>query len=120
MAREPSELAFSNGFGRLRSYKPGQLARAEREALPDLVLASGPSAPRRFVEFFAAQIRNKNTRIAYAQAVGQFLDFAEKRGVTQLRQLSPLLVAAYVESHPGRLRRKISTSPPSAASATGS
>jgi hypothetical protein len=34
-------------------------------ALPALVAATGPKASRRFVEFFTANIRNKNTREAY-------------------------------------------------------
>ena len=40
--------------------------------LPRLVAAAGPDAARRFLEFFAATIRNRNTRMAYARAVGQF------------------------------------------------
>ena len=37
-------------------------------ALPALIQAAGPKASRRFLEFFAAQIRNPNTRAAYARA----------------------------------------------------
>ena len=33
----------------------------------------GPEATKRFFEFFTVSIRNKNTRIAYYQAIGQFL-----------------------------------------------
>ncbi len=49
------------------------------------------------MEFFAAHIRNKNTRAAYAQAVGQFLTWVEERGVTALGRIEPILVAAYIE-----------------------
>jgi hypothetical protein len=38
-----------------------------------LILEAGQDATRRFVEFFTANIRNLNTRAAYAQAVSQFL-----------------------------------------------
>ena len=36
------------------------------EGLPGLVLQAGPSAERRIVEFFTAEIRNPNTRTARA------------------------------------------------------
>ena len=68
--------------------------------LPVLIAQAGDHAAKRFLEFFTANIRNKNTRAAYAQAVGQFLQWCEDRGLT-LRQIEPMTVAAYVESHPG-------------------
>jgi hypothetical protein len=37
-------------------------------ASPSLVAALGERAQERFVEFFTANIRNRNTRRAYAQA----------------------------------------------------
>jgi len=40
--------------------------------LPALLVQEGDQAGKRFIEFFTAQIRNKNTRAAYGQAVGQF------------------------------------------------
>jgi site-specific recombinase XerD len=84
-----------------RSFAPRALERAELEGLPAIVVADGASAMRRFAEFFAVTIRNRNTRIAYAQAVGQFLDFATQHGVTSLTKITPLHVAAYIESHSG-------------------
>lgn len=63
---------------------------------PTLILQAGPDATRRFVEFFTANIRNQNTRAAYARAVGQFMDWCETRKFS-LNDLSPFLVAAYVE-----------------------
>jgi site-specific recombinase XerD len=85
------------------SFTPSDLARAELERLPAIVVADGPGAMRRFVEFFAVTIRCPNTRIANAQAVGRFLDFATSRGVTSLSKIRPLHVAAYIESHSGSL-----------------
>jgi integrase/recombinase XerC len=41
--------------------------------LPALIAAADDKARVRFVEFFAANIRNKHTRRAYAQAVREFL-----------------------------------------------
>ena len=43
--------------------------------LPALVSAAGAHAERRFVGFFAAQLRNPHTRTAYARAVTRFLDW---------------------------------------------
>jgi hypothetical protein len=50
------------------------LLRAGIEALPAIVRAQGEHASRRFIEFFTATIRNRNTRSAYARAVKQFFD----------------------------------------------
>lgn len=64
--------------------------------LPAIIAQAGEHAGRRFLEFFAAHIRNRNTRQAYARAVARFLGWCEERGL-ELRQVEPLLVAAYVE-----------------------
>ena len=45
--------------------------------LPALVAATGDRAGMRFLEFFAANIRNPHTRRAYARAVGEFLAWCE-------------------------------------------
>ena len=68
-----------------------------RTALPTLVAAAGGKARERFLEFFAAQIRNKHTRRAYAQATGEFLAWCETAGVASIADVRPLHVAAYVE-----------------------
>jgi len=65
-------------------------------SLPGLVTDAGEHAARRFLEFFTANIRNRNTREAYARAVWRFFVWCEKRGV-RLSQVEPMLVAAYVE-----------------------
>ena len=64
--------------------------------LPKLIIQSGERASRRFVEFFAATIRNRNTRAAYAQGVRQFCAWCEKRELT-LTGITPIVVAAYIE-----------------------
>jgi hypothetical protein len=45
--------------------------------LPALVTAAGERAQVRFLEFFAASIRNAHTRRAYSNAVGDFLAWCE-------------------------------------------
>jgi len=65
--------------------------------LPALVATSGEQAARRFLEFFASNIRNRNTRIAYSHAVGLFLTWCEQYGVPSLGDVQPLHVAAWLE-----------------------
>ena len=50
----------------------------------------------RYVEFFTAQIRNPNTRAAYARAAGRFFAWCERRGL-RLPAIQPVHVAAWVE-----------------------
>ena len=61
---------------------------------------AGEKGPSRFVEFFTANIRNRNTRVAYAQAVTQFFDWCGSQGL-ELDQIRPVVVAAYIEQHQG-------------------
>ncbi|MFO0805497.1 MAG: tyrosine-type recombinase/integrase [Gemmataceae bacterium] len=76
------------------------LARFGFDRLPRVIAKAGERACRRFVEFFTANIRNKNTRLAYAQAVGRFLTWCEKRRF-ELDLIEPVVVAAYVEELTG-------------------
>jgi site-specific recombinase XerD len=68
------------------------------QSLPTIVMAAGQRAQVRFLEFFAASIRNAHTRRAYARAVGDFLAWCEGRGVTSITEVQPLHVAAYIEA----------------------
>lgn len=74
--------------------------RLEGLGLPALIARADEETQRTFVEFFVANIRNPNTRIAYAQAVGRFLAWCEVRGIG-LEQIDPIIVSAYIEVHPG-------------------
>jgi len=78
-----------------------ELARAGLEHFPAAIGRAGDDAARRFVEFFTATIRNKNTRAAYAEAVGQFFAWCERHRVRTLPEISPIVIAAYIENHPG-------------------
>lgn len=64
--------------------------------LPALFLADAKLSER-FREFFAANIRNRNTRRAYYKAVCSFSDWCEGRGLFDLAKVKPIHVAAYVE-----------------------
>ena len=65
--------------------------------LPGIITAAGENAGLRFLEFFAAAIRNPHTRRAYARAVGDFLAWCEDHGVASIAAVQPLHVAAWVE-----------------------
>lgn len=65
-------------------------------ALPAVVADAGSSASQRYAEFFAASIRNRNTRAAYWHACNQFLGRCEEAGLT-LDAIQPAHVAGYVE-----------------------
>ena len=66
--------------------------------LPALVTAAGEQAQRRFLEFFAAAIRNPHTRRAYSRAVGEFLGWCEEHGVSSLASVQSLHVATWIEA----------------------
>ncbi len=66
-------------------------------ALPRIVATAEPHVQARFVEFFAATIRNANTRRAYARAACDFLGWCADVGVTALPQVTPLHVATWIE-----------------------
>lgn len=82
----------------------GTLTTIENTAgtLPAL-FAPSPTAGKRFIEFFTANIRNPNTRRAYARAATEFAAWCERAGLTELRDIEPVHVAAYVESLQGQL-----------------
>lgn len=79
---------------------PRGLAEIGLDFLPAVIVDAGEGASRRFIEFFTANIRNKNTRMAYMRGLGPFLGWCEKRGLT-LGDIQPVHIAAYVEQHPG-------------------
>lgn len=65
--------------------------------LPALVTTAGDQAGMRFLEFFAAQIRNVHTRRAYSRAVADFLTWCEEHQVLSIAAVKPLHVAMWVE-----------------------
>lgn len=66
-------------------------------SMPVLVATAGDKASVRFLEFFAAAIRNPHTRRACAHAVGEFLVWCERAGVASIATVQPLHVAAWIE-----------------------
>lgn len=80
----------------ISTARPSGIANAFAGFVPPAVSQMGPQAAERFVEFFTANIRNANTRRAYAQAVARFLGWCDDRHLP-LPELRPAIVAAYVE-----------------------
>jgi site-specific recombinase XerD len=74
-----------------------KIALITSPALPALIADAGEHTRIRFMEFFAANIRNPHTRRAYALAVKDFLAWCEDAGVRSIAQVQPLHVAAWVE-----------------------
>ena len=62
-----------------------------------------PAAAKRTLEFFTAQIRNPNTRKAYARSVSEFATWCEAHGLHDLAAIEPVHVAAYIEQLQQRL-----------------
>ncbi len=87
--------------GDLVNIPKRDLSRIGLDALPPAIVRAGEAAAWRFVEFFTATIRNKNTRAAYAEAIGQFFVWCEKHRVRTLEEIRPVVIAAYIENHSG-------------------
>src|SRR5208337_213450 len=66
--------------------------------VPRVIADAGERATRRFLEFFAATIRNKNTRIAYYHAAVRFFAWCDHHKIGEIADIEPLHVAAYVEA----------------------
>jgi site-specific recombinase XerD len=75
-----------------------QLVPITSAALPALVAAAGERAGMRFLEFFAANIRNPHTRRAYARAADEFLAWCASAGVPSIGAVQPVHVATWIEA----------------------
>ena len=77
--------------------EPRQVRRTAPAGLPALITGADAKTRRRFVEFFAANIRNPNTRRAYLRAVTDFFTWCEQHQLEDLASIQPVHVAAYIE-----------------------
>ena len=73
-------------------------AIASPHAVPALIATAGERASMRFLEFFAANIRNPHTRRAYARAAEEFLAWSASVGVPSIVAVQPVHVATWVEA----------------------
>jgi len=90
------EILFSRIDHSVTVLGSRQLKVGATIALPTIITAAGERASRRFIEFFTANIRNPNTRRAYARAARDFCAWATAREI-ELSTLGPVIVAAYIE-----------------------
>ena len=65
--------------------------------VPKLIADAGEDASLRFIDFFTANIRNPNTRAAYAVAVRAFFAWLDAKHVAPLAAVRTHHVSAYVE-----------------------
>jgi site-specific recombinase XerD len=77
--------------------EPNALTKlTDAHLVPVLIADLGEQASWRYVEFFTANIRNPNTRRAYARACSRFFAWCDDHGLT-LTMIRPFDVAAWVE-----------------------
>jgi site-specific recombinase XerD len=87
----------------LTVVSPAKLPRMSRAiaasiVVPAIVADAGDAAAKRFLEFFAVTIRNKNTRTAYLHAASRFFAWCEHHRLGAMDEIEPLHVAAYIEA----------------------
>jgi len=75
-----------------------------QRSVPTLYAPTSQAA-KRFIEYFAANIRNPNTRRAYLRAVVGFSAWCETHDLTDIVDIEPLHVAAYIELLGARLSK---------------
>jgi len=66
--------------------------------VPAIVAATHRDASERFLEYFAATIRNPNTRAAYMNAAADFLRFEPVADLGSLAEVRLIHVSLYIES----------------------
>jgi site-specific recombinase XerD len=75
----------------------GRVVRADPVLLvPRLLSDCGDAAAWRYIDFLTANIRNPNTRRAYARACATFFAWCDDHGLT-IRAIRPFDVATYIE-----------------------
>jgi site-specific recombinase XerC len=66
--------------------------------MPELVAAADERAGMRFLEFFAANVRNPDTRQAYSRAAEELLAWCADAGVQSIGAVQPVHVATWIEA----------------------
>lgn len=94
-----NEAGSTQNLTILPAGRPARLSTtiSATAVVPAIVADAGEQATRRFLEFFAATIRNRNTRTAYLHAVSRFFAWCEHHQLGQLSDIEPLHVATYIE-----------------------
>jgi hypothetical protein len=79
-------LHFREVFATHGTMSNDRILPGNQTPVPVPVAAAGEQATRRFVEFFTANIRNRNTRQAYARAVADFFRWTDAAGGESLTE----------------------------------
>ena len=104
VAATGAEMPEAATLERLEAAKAGSaVAIASSLASLPALFTPTPAAAKRTLEFFTANIRNPNTRKAYARAVGEFSGWCKEHSLRELADIEPVHVAAYIEQLQGRL-----------------
>ena len=86
----------SSSLGVTQLTAPCRIAMP-RQPLAALIAAAGDKGGMRFLEFFAARIRNPNTRRVYGRALVDFLAWCDDNQVPSIAGVQPLHAAAWIE-----------------------
>jgi hypothetical protein len=86
-----------------------------------VLAAAGERASMRFLEFFAANIRNPHTRRAHARPADEFLAWCASVRVPSIASVQPVHVATWIEAGTRELAAPASSngSPQSVTCSTG-
>ena len=76
---------------------PGSLAVGVQPRLPTIIAFADARTSERYLEFFAANIRNRNTRAAYLTAAEKFFSWCDRHELRDIHSIGRLQVAAYIE-----------------------
>jgi site-specific recombinase XerD len=74
-----------------------KVAALSGPVVPALVAASGTDATMCFLNFFATQMENDNTRAAYLRAAREFLAWCDGQKLALLADVQPVHVAAWIK-----------------------
>ena len=95
---QPAPVAGADDTAAPTPEPPVPLRPSRNALVPSLIHRDGAEASKRYLEFFAAQLRNPNTRAAYARAAARFFDWCQDAaGVDELVRIEPIHVAAWIE-----------------------
>ena len=89
--------ALRNDPGTIRQSPAVPADLAAITLVPEAIARHGDRSARAWIEFFTARIRNRNTRMAYARACAALFHWLGERGIDDVRQVTALHVAAWVE-----------------------
>lgn len=62
-----------------------------------IIVKANDQAARRFLEFFTAIIRGKNSRMVYHEAVFRFFTWYDEHELGTIADVEQLYIAAYIE-----------------------